>query len=112
MSPINAYAKGGRNQRRAKRYYESEGYEVEIVRYSKWAKNKDYFGLWDLIVVGEHDIRFVQVKTNAKPNKEWMEKAEKWGPKKSWCIKEYIVYRDYWKGDSPTVRVTFSPTGF
>ena len=84
---IDTYRKGGKNQRKARRFYESEGYEVEVVRYSKWAKNKDFFGLWDLCCVGPHDIRFVQIKTNARPDNAWMEEARLWGPNKSWCIK-------------------------
>jgi hypothetical protein len=61
---VNTYKKGARNQLKARKYYESLGYEVEVVRYNKFMARKDYFGLWDLICVGQDDIRFVQVKTN------------------------------------------------
>ena len=56
-------------QRKSAQFYRDEGYEVEIVRYNQWMKNKDFFGLWDLIVVGK-DVRFVQVKSNNKPTKD------------------------------------------
>lgn len=107
---INRYKKGLRTQQKAKRWYESQGYEVEVVRYSAYMKNKDYFGLWDLICVGEYDIRFVQVKANNKPSKAWQAEAELWGPKGSKFIKEWVVYKDYNKGkDTPSTIVTLEP---
>jgi hypothetical protein len=84
------------------------GYQVETVRYDKWRAQKDFFGLWDLICVGKHDIIFVQVKTNNKPDKDWRIRAESWGPKNNASIvKEYVVYRDYQRGVVPSSRVTF-----
>jgi len=105
---VNRYKKGQRCQQKAKRYYESQGYEVEVVRYNMYAKNKDYFGLWDLICVGLYDVRFVQVKANRKPDKKWRERAEIWGPRGSKFVREYIVYKDYSRGDVPSSIVTFS----
>jgi len=104
---LNTYQKGKRNERKAKRYYESQGYAVETVRYNMYAKTKDFWNLWDLLCVGEYDMRFVQVKTNQKPTKEWIQRAEDWGPKGSKFVKEYIVFKDYVRGDTPSVIVTF-----
>lgn len=105
---MNSYQKGQRSQRKGKAYYESQGYQVETVRYSKWMKNKDFFGLWDLICVGPTDIRFVQVKTNKKPDREWQEKALAWRCPRG-CLREWIVYRDYTRGVIPAARVTLEP---
>ena len=102
---INTYQKGARNQRKAKRYYENIGYEVEIVRYNKWEKQKDFFGLWDLICVGKNDVIFVQVKTNQSPDKEWRARANKWGPIGKAVYKEWVTYKDYQRGDVPSARV-------
>ena len=73
-----------------------------------YAKTKDYWNLWDLICVGEYDIRFIQVKTNQKPNKDWITRAEAWGPKGSTFVKEYVVYKDYSRGNTPSSIVTFA----
>lgn len=105
---INTYRKGLLNQRKAKEYYQSQGYQVEVVRYSKWLKNKDFFGLWDLICVGPIDIRFVQVKTNQHPDHEWKERARAWKCPKN-AVREWVVYRDYTRGVIPEARVTMEP---
>jgi hypothetical protein len=98
------------SQNKCRKFYENLGYDVEVVRYNKWAKQKDFFGLWDLICVGNHDVRFVQVKTNQKPTREWQEKAEAWGPKgTAKIVKEWCVYKDYQRGNAPSARVTLGP---
>ena len=76
---------------------------METVRFSKWLKNKDYFGLWDLICVSSFDIRFVQVKTNAKPTRAWIEEATNW-PCPPSAIKEWVSYNDYSRGCEPSRR--------
>ena len=106
---MNSYQKGKRVENKAKKYYESQGYEVETVRYNQWMKNKDYFGLWDLICVGEYNVRFVQVKANKKPPKEWIERANAWGPKCNNIIREWVVYKDYSRGLTPSAQVILSP---
>lgn len=106
---MNRYKKGQRNQQKCKRYYESMGYEVEVVRYNMYMARKDFFSLWDLICVGPHDIVFVQVKTNQKPTKEWQERANAWGPTGSKVKRVWCVYRDYQRGDVPSLKVTLSP---
>ena len=64
--------------------------------------------MWDLICVGEQDIRFVQVKTNKSPDKEWKVQAESW-PCPKCVVREWIVYVDYSKGNTPSSRVIMSP---
>jgi len=88
------------------------GYEVEVVVRNRFKSSCDFFGLWDLICVGAYDIRFIQVKTNCNPSREWQDRASAWGPDNStFYIKEYIVYKDYKsKGDIPSIRVTLAPS--
>ena len=110
---MNTVAKGNRTQRKAREYYESQGYAVETARrtsYHAMAKIPiDFFGLWDLICVGREDIRFVQVKTNFKPTLEWEEAARKW-PCPKWAVKEIVIYRDYQRGIVPGNRISL-PVG-
>lgn len=99
-------SKGNTNQRRARRYYEAMGYRVEVVKRSKWCSG-DFFGLWDLICIGDHDIIFAQIKTNERPDREWMQRAENWQCPRN-CQKEILVYYDYdRKGDVPRNRIVF-----
>jgi hypothetical protein len=86
------------------------GYQVELVHFNKWQKQKDFFGLWDLICVGPHDIRFVQVKTNRGPDGKWKEKLRNWTcPKHAKIVLEHCVYKDYSRGNAPSARVTYPP---
>ena len=101
---INTVRKGNRTALKAKKFYEALGYQVEVVRRDKWRKDQDFFGLWDFICVNKISVIFVQVKTNARPNKEWLQKADKWKCPRG-TTKEYVVYRDYQKGIAPSERV-------
>jgi len=103
---VNTYRKGNRNQQKAKRFYESLGYDVEVVRRDRWKKDQDFFGLWDLICVSDKDVIFVQVKTNAKPTGEWIDKARNWRMANIGIQKEYAIYKDYERtGDRPWERI-------
>lgn len=108
MAGINTVRKGGRNQNKARKYYESLGYEVEVVRRDRWRPNQDFFGLWDLICVSFWEVLFVQVKTNRKPEKEWVERAKKWlCPLRAKKI--CIIYKDYQRGNKPSVEIVYDP---
>jgi len=89
---MNTRAKGNRIQRKARSYYEKIGYTVETVKHTKYNKN-DFFGLWDLMCVRKEDIRFVQVKANQKPAKQWINKAKDWVCPE-FCIKEILIWKD------------------
>jgi len=97
---VNTYTKGNRTQQKAKRWCEAIGYQVEVIRRDKWRKDQDFFGLWDLICVG-HNLLFVQVKTNAMPPKEWMDKAKAWKAPHG-TAKLLVVYKDYQRGEIPS----------
>ena len=100
---VNVYRKGNRSQQKAKRFYESLGYQVEVVRRDMWRKDQDFFGLWDLICVGP-DVRFVQVKTNRTADKAWKYKASRWTCP-SYSTTELVIYKDYQRGDAPSERL-------
>lgn len=64
--------KGNRNRRKAIELLESEGFLVDIVeKTGKFVKQKDLFGLWDLMAIKRlpeyTEVRLVQVKSNTKP---------------------------------------------
>jgi len=78
---MNTRIKGRRNELKAKAELEKEGWLVQDVKGStKWNKNVDFFGLFDLIAIKKPKltdyyefnnsatlIKFIQVKTNRKP---------------------------------------------
>jgi len=87
-----ARQKGTRNENKCKELLEEQGWLVDKVeKKGKFLKNKDLFGLFDLIAIGHNrsklyhptvyyvDVNFVQVTTN-KPHtlKPYIEFAQKW----------------------------------
>lgn len=76
---VNTRAKGRRNQNKAIKWLEEKGYRVAIAeRTGKFIKEKDAFGLADLIAIKKNLVVFVQVTTNKphshKPYKEFAKK--------------------------------------
>jgi len=68
----NARAKGRRNELRAFKELESDGWIVEKAKMgSKFEKNKDFFHLFDLLAIKKIRrrtiIRWIQVKSNVCP---------------------------------------------
>lgn len=63
---VNTRAKGLRVQRKAINELESKGWLVGIVeRTGKFIKEKDLFGLFDLICIDKGCIRLIQIKSNS-----------------------------------------------
>lgn len=69
INMVNTRAKGNRNRRKIIDLLEKQGYRVAIVeRTGRFIKEKDMFGLFDLVAINKYgDIKFVQVATN-KPH--------------------------------------------
>ena len=64
---VNAAAKGRRNERKAQKILEEQGYAVQLTQPgTRFQKDKDLFNLWDLIAVSEEEVRFIQVKSNRR----------------------------------------------
>ena len=62
---VNTRAKGGRVQRQSIKYYEERGWRVAKVEVGgKFVKEKDMFGLFDLVCIKGSKCLFVQVTTN------------------------------------------------
>lgn len=58
--------KGNRNQRKAITELEEDGWLVGVVeRTGKFIKEKDLFGLFDILALKEGFIRMIQIKTNS-----------------------------------------------
>lgn len=51
--------------------------------------------------MGNNDVIFVQVKTNSKPTKKWMEEAGMWRVDNIHIQTEVVIYKDYQRGDKP-----------
>jgi len=61
---MNTYAKGGHNERRAKKVLELDGWRVCKVKAVKFGET-DFFNLFDLIAMKPNNkVKLVQVKSN------------------------------------------------
>ena len=57
--------KGWRHRREATKYYEDRGYAVAVVeRTGRFIKEKDAFGLFDLLAVSKDKVILIQVTSN------------------------------------------------
>jgi len=62
---IKTRKKGLRIQLKAIKELESEGWLVgRVERVGKHIKTKDLFGLWDLVSLNPHQIKFIQIRCN------------------------------------------------
>lgn len=58
-------ARGRATELKARDWYEAQGYAVQVAPMpTRWSRQNDMFGLWDLICVRADEILFVQVKMN------------------------------------------------
>jgi len=97
---MNAKVKGNRVQLKCIKLLESEGYLVgKVEQHGKFVKEKDLFGLFDLIAIKEYDIMFVQVTCN-KPHshKKYLEFSKKYPQVGRSCYFQMVHYdRKGWK---------------
>lgn len=92
---MSARSKGRGNELKARDILLKAGYDVQMVQRSssRYAKQVDLFGLWDLMAVRASDIRFVQVKTNRKVYGALREPYELWECPPG-CTKELWTFYD------------------
>lgn len=91
---MNTRRKGRKNELRARDILEEAGYAVCVAPNPlKWSLENDLWGLWDLCAVNAVSIRFVQVKTNRKPSKEYTEELAAFVCPPN-CTKELWLFRD------------------
>jgi len=81
---INKQNKGSRNERRAKKELEQDGYYV--------SKAGGSLGLWDLVCFDMSHLRLIQVKTNYCRVAEREQLKEFEAP--DFAVKELWVYKD------------------
>lgn len=67
-------AKGNKTVRRTREYLENLGWTTEVVeKTGKFVKEKDLFGIGDVLAIRKGEIIFVQCKTNRPANKKLMQ---------------------------------------
>jgi hypothetical protein len=68
---INRRAKGRNRELKSKKLLEKQGYAVEIARQStRYSKQNDLWGIWDLACIRYDGIRLIQVKSRKLYGKE------------------------------------------
>ena len=83
----NAKAKGSRNERRARKQLEAEGFYV--------VKAGGSLGLFDLVCFNREVIRLVQVKSNRTPGRVERERLEAFKNYPKNCTRREVwIYRD------------------
>ncbi len=82
---MNAKAKGARRERQARIILERAGYLVTRAAGS--------LGVFDIVALGPHGVRLVQVKSNEKPRPAERERLELF-PRLPYCTKELWVFYD------------------
>lgn len=91
---MNTRRKGRKNELRARDILEEAGYSVCVAPNPlKWSLENDLWGLWDLCAVNGVSVRFVQVKTNRKPPREYTEKLAAFVCPPN-CTKELWIFTD------------------
>ena len=74
---MNTRTKGNRYELRARKELEADGYAViRAPPATKWNREVDFFGLFDLIAVKKGEKRFIQVKANQLPGSKKHELEE------------------------------------
>ena len=86
---MNTKAKGTRNEHKTMRCLEAIGYACTRAAAS--------LGLWDVIAIGAHDVRCIQVKSNRWPGSVEMEALELFE-----CPR--CVSREVWRWDDQEKR--------
>ena len=83
---------GRKKERRTRDWLEELGYKVCLTPMpTRWQKEQDMFGLWDLIAVDSDQVRFIQVKSRKIYGKELIKYNEFPCPPN--CTKEVWVWK-------------------
>ena len=88
-------AKGWRTVRKGRKLLEEAGYLTDTVeKTSKFAKQKDLFGLFDIIAICPEQLAMIQFTTNKNhPHQKYVNFAKKYGNEKVWI--EQWVWEDF-----------------
>ena len=82
---MNTKQKGNRLERRTMKVLEAQGYTCTRAAAS--------LGDWDVVAIGPHDIKLIQVKANRRPGSVEMEKLLLFRCPRG-CSKEIWVWKD------------------
>ena len=82
---VNSSAKGARQERRAMKSLEQQGYQC--------TKAGASLGVFDIVAIHPTHVRLIQVKSNRRPRSHEMELIEEF-PCPMICSKEVWVYKD------------------
>ena len=95
-----ARQKGYRSVAKARKYYEKQGYIVaNLEKTGKFVKEKDLFGLWDILALKDRKHIFIQVKTNLslgkKKRTKWTHEFSDFGSKHGNRYVDYLIWVCY-----------------
>ena len=102
--------KGNATVRKTRAYLEEQGYDTDTTeKTGRFVKQKDLFGLYDLISVKKGSILFVQCKTNRpatkKPLQEFTNKHNLYGACFTWYDRKGFLIQYYIPGKKQPKRV-------
>ena len=108
----NSRAKGNRNQRKLMDLYESLGFKVSKVELGgKFTKEKDLFGLFDLVAFKGSCVHFIQVTTNRPHTHKGYIDFAKEHAYTNIIFKQYVWYdRKGWKSFTYTKKGEIIPS--
>lgn len=90
---VNTRQKGNRSVRKARDYYEEQGWKTDVVeKTGKFIFEKDLYGLFDVVGIKKNQVIFVQVKTNRPPTREPFKDFAKDYAGKNLRIQSYTWY--------------------
>jgi len=100
---------GRNNEKKARDILIKDGFDVQMSPMpTRWARQTDLWGLWDLVGVRHDSIRFVQVKTNRRVHGKNLIPFKDWVCPEN-CSKEIWVF---FKGiKQPEIRIIESAPG-
>lgn len=92
---INTREKGRRKEMQVRDIFIKSGYTVQLAPPpTRWARQTDLYGLWDLIAFSSDDVVCIQVKTNmSNVTKAWKTAAKEWKCPSN-CRKELWIMGD------------------
>lgn len=94
---MNAHAKGRKNELRTKKFFEKQGYLVELTKPTKW-QSDDLFGLWDGIGISQRDVLLFQCKTGRSAAPHIRELLKQFPSPNPSCVRKVLVI---WKDREP-----------
>jgi len=97
---MNVRQKGQRSVRKCLNDLKFDKWQCEgVERVGRFVKEKDLFGLWDVMAIKRHRTKLIQVKTNKKPPFDKFMTFQKAYPQfqcEVWVWKDRKGFDKYW----------------